>query len=77
VSKRSTEIGGVTGITSKSLTEADGKFDRTRAQADKGAGSVIGPYGAPNAVLRAGKPSVVNGAGPSPGGPVRQPGKKR
>ena len=59
-------IGGASGaapINGKSLIEGDGKFDKTRAQPDKGAGSVIGPYGR---VPVPSKPSVVNGGGPSP-----------
>jgi hypothetical protein len=40
-------IGGSSGaspINSHAILEGDGKFDRTRAQPDKGAGSIIGPY---------------------------------
>jgi hypothetical protein len=40
-------IGGPRGaspINSHAILEGDGKFDRTRAQPDKGAGSIIGTY---------------------------------
>ena len=36
--------GGAVPITSRAILEGDGKFDRTRAQPDKGAASQIGPY---------------------------------
>jgi hypothetical protein len=65
----SASIGGASGavpINSKSLIEGDGRFDKTRAQPDKGAGSIIGPYSAPNGLLKAGKPAVVNSGGPEP-----------
>jgi hypothetical protein len=42
---RSNSIGDGGSINSKSLLEADGAFDKTRAQPDKGAGSQVGAYG--------------------------------
>ena len=68
-------IGGAAGaaaIGSTSIGEADGKFDRTRAQPEKGAGSIIGPYSAPNGLLKAGKSAIVNGGGPSPANPPQR-----
>ena len=44
----SASIGGASGaapVNSRSLVEADSKFDRTRAQPNKGAASVVGAYG--------------------------------
>jgi hypothetical protein len=70
-------IGGGSGsspVNSKSLLEADGKFDKTRVQPDKGAGSVIGPY---SHVPVSSKDPKVHGAGPSPSGRPRQPGKRK
>lgn len=65
--------GGSAPVNSKSLLEADGRFDKSRAQADRGAGSITGgAYGAPNGLLKAGKPAVVTGPGPSPARSVRQ-----
>ena len=40
------------------IGEADGRA--RKPDPERGAGSIIGPYGAPNAVLLAGKPSVVD-----------------
>jgi hypothetical protein len=40
-------IGGASGaspINSHAILEGDGKFDKTRAQPDKGAGSIVGVY---------------------------------
>jgi len=71
----SASIGGASGaasVNSRSLIEGDGKFDKTRAQPDKGAGSVIGPY---SHVPVSSKDPKVHGAGPSPSGRPRQPSK--
>jgi hypothetical protein len=68
-------IGGGNGsspVNSKSLLEADGRFDKSRAQADRGAGSVVGAYGR---VPVPSKDPKVHGAGPSPSGRPRQPSK--
>jgi hypothetical protein len=59
----SSSIGGSSGaapVNSRSLIEGDGKFDKTRAQPDKGAGSVIGPY---SHVPVSSKDPKVHGAG--------------
>jgi hypothetical protein len=71
-------IGGASGaspVDSKSLLEADGKFDRTRAQPDKGADSASG--GGYGRVPVPSKDPKVHGAGPSPSGAPRQPGKRK
>jgi hypothetical protein len=44
MASKSNSIGDGGSVNSKSLLEADGKFDGTRAQPNKGAGSIIGPY---------------------------------
>jgi hypothetical protein len=62
--------GGSSPINSRSITEADGKFDKTRAQPDKGAGSVIGSYGR---VPVPSKDPKVHGAGPTPFVPRHKP----
>jgi hypothetical protein len=57
----SNSIGGSSGaseIGSSSIGEGDGRA--RKPDLDKGAGSIIGPYGAPNGVLLRGKPSIVD-----------------
>jgi hypothetical protein len=54
-------IGGSSGageIGSSSISEGDGRARKPDSEA--GAGSIIGPYCAPNAVLLRGKPSMVD-----------------
>lgn len=70
----SSSIGGASGaspVDSKSLLEADGKFDRTRAQPDKGAGSASG--GGYGRIPVPSKDPKVHGAGPSPSVPRHKP----
>jgi hypothetical protein len=52
-------------INSHAIIEGDGKFDKTRAQPDKGAASQVGPY---SHVPVSSKDPRVSGAGPSPSG---------
>lgn len=63
--------GGASEIKSGSIVEADGRFDRTRADPNKGAGSVVGE----GAWGRIPVPSLdpkVRGAGPSPASPPQR-----
>jgi hypothetical protein len=60
--------GGASEIGSKSIIEGNGRFDKTRAQPDKGAGSQVGAY---SHVPVSSKDPKVRGAGPSPSGRAR------
>jgi hypothetical protein len=68
-------IGDNGSIVSKSLEQADGWFDKTRAQPDKGAGSNVGGRAGGGGYGRIPISAVdpkVRGSGPSPASPPQR-----
>jgi hypothetical protein len=65
---------GASGIGSSSIGEGDGGREKIDPNRGAGTANYLTDFGAPNAVLTAGKPSVVN-SGPSKRPPVRYPGQ--